>query len=123
VRILFQPQQLDSFLFSGATAVLTAISILPHLRQHSASSSVALMKSSRCVRKSDILVARPEFKDQGLEARFAVSTLFGTDQRAAEEILRARLSIDFTGDRTGDAPIEPGPAHGHRRGRGRFFAV
>lgn len=45
------------------------------------------------VRKSEhFLIARPEFKDlRELKGkRLAVSTLFGSDQRAAEEILRAR---------------------------------
>jgi ABC-type nitrate/sulfonate/bicarbonate transport system substrate-binding protein len=45
------------------------------------------------VRKSEhFLVARPEFKDlRELKGkRLAVSTLFGSDQRAAEEILRAK---------------------------------
>jgi ABC-type nitrate/sulfonate/bicarbonate transport system substrate-binding protein len=45
------------------------------------------------VRKSEhFLIARPEFKDlRELKGkRLAVSTLFGSDQRAAEEILRAK---------------------------------
>jgi len=45
------------------------------------------------VRKSEhFLLARPEFKDlRELKGkRLAVSTLFGSDQRAAEEILRAK---------------------------------
>jgi NitT/TauT family transport system substrate-binding protein len=45
------------------------------------------------VRKSEhFLIARPEFKDlRDLKGkRLAVSTLFGSDQRAAEEILRAK---------------------------------
>lgn len=62
------------------------------------------------VRKSEhFLVARPEFKElKELKGkRLAVSTLFGTDQRAAEEILRAKgFPIDFIkAIALGDAPI------------------
>ena len=62
------------------------------------------------VRKSEhFLVARPEFKElKDLKGkRLAVSTLFGTDQRAAEEILRAKgFPIDFIKPLAlGDAPI------------------
>jgi len=62
------------------------------------------------VRKSEhFLVARPEFKDlKDLKGkRLAVSTLFGTDQRAAEEILRAKgFPIDFIKPvALGDAPV------------------
>jgi NitT/TauT family transport system substrate-binding protein len=62
------------------------------------------------VRKSEhFLVARPEFKElKDLKGkRLAVSTLFGTDQRAAEEMLRAKgLPIDFIKPiALGDAPI------------------
>ena len=62
------------------------------------------------VRKSEhFLVARPEFKEiKDLKGkRLAVSTLFGTDQRAAEEILRAKgFPIDYIKPLAlGDAPI------------------
>lgn len=62
------------------------------------------------VRKSEhFLVARPEFKDlKDLKGkRLAVSTLFGTDQRAAEEMLRAKgFPIDFIKPiALGDAPV------------------
>jgi NitT/TauT family transport system substrate-binding protein len=62
------------------------------------------------VRKSEhFLVARPEFKDlKDLKGkRLAVSTLFGTDQRAAEEMLRAKgFPIDFNKPiALGDAPV------------------
>ena len=62
------------------------------------------------VRKSDhFLVARPEIKDlKDLKGkRLAVSTLFGTDQRAAEEILRAKgFPVGFVKPiALGDAPV------------------
>lgn len=62
------------------------------------------------VRKSEhFLVARQEFKElKDLKGkRLAVSTLFGTDQRAAEEMLRAKgLPIDYLKPiALGDAPI------------------
>ncbi|HMA81989.1 MAG TPA: ABC transporter substrate-binding protein [Candidatus Binatia bacterium] len=62
------------------------------------------------VRKSDhFLVARPEIKElKDLKGkRLAVSTLFGTDQRAAEEILRAKgFPVGFVKPiALGDAPV------------------
>ena len=62
------------------------------------------------VRKSDhFLVARPEIKElKDLNGkRLAVSTLFGTDQRAAEEILRAKgFPVGFVKPiALGDAPV------------------
>jgi NitT/TauT family transport system substrate-binding protein len=62
------------------------------------------------VRKSEhFLVARPEMKElKDLKGkRLAVSTLFGTDQRAAEEMLRAKgFPLGFVKPiALGDAPI------------------
>lgn len=62
------------------------------------------------VRKSEhFLVARPEIKElKDLKGkRLAVSTLFGTDQRAAEEMLRAKgFPIGFVKPiALGDAPV------------------
>jgi len=62
------------------------------------------------VRKSEhFLVVRPEFKElKDLKGkRLAVSTLFGTDQRAAEEMLRAKgFPVDYMKPiALGDAPI------------------
>jgi NitT/TauT family transport system substrate-binding protein len=62
------------------------------------------------VRKSEhFLVVRPEFKElKDLKGkRLAVSTLFGTDQRAAEEMLRAKgFPVDHMKPiALGDAPI------------------
>jgi NitT/TauT family transport system substrate-binding protein len=62
------------------------------------------------VRKSEhFLVVRPEFKElKDLKGkRLAVSTLFGTDQRAAEEMLRAKgFPADYMKPiALGDAPI------------------
>jgi NitT/TauT family transport system substrate-binding protein len=62
------------------------------------------------VRKSEhFLVARPEIKElKDLKGkRLAVSTLFGTDQRAAEEILRAKgFPIGFVKPiALGEAPV------------------
>ncbi|HVO96189.1 MAG TPA: ABC transporter substrate-binding protein, partial [Terriglobales bacterium] len=62
------------------------------------------------VRKSEhFLVSRPEIKElKDLKGkRLAVATLFGTDQRAAEEILRAKgFPADFVKPiALGDAPI------------------
>jgi NitT/TauT family transport system substrate-binding protein len=62
------------------------------------------------VRKSEhFLVVRPEFKElKDLKGkRLAVSTLFGTDQRAAEEMLRAKgFAVDYMKPiALGDAPI------------------
>ena len=62
------------------------------------------------VRKSEhFLVARPEIKElKDLKGkRLAVSTLFGTDQRAAEEMLRAKgFPLGFVKPiALGDAPV------------------
>lgn len=62
------------------------------------------------VRKSEhFLVARPEIKElKDLKGkRLAVSTLFGTDQRAAEEMLRAKgFPVGFVKPiALGDAPV------------------
>ena len=81
------------------------------------------------VRKSEhFLVARPEFKElKDLKGkRLAVSTLFGTDQRAAEEILRAKgFPIDLSSRMAlGDAPIRTQALRTeHRRVRLGLFAV
>ena len=60
---------------------------------HAILGGFALKFAAVSVRKSEhFLIARPEFKDlRELKGkRLAVSTLFGSDQRAAEEILRAK---------------------------------
>jgi ABC-type nitrate/sulfonate/bicarbonate transport system substrate-binding protein len=74
------------------------------------------------VRKTDhFLVVRPELKELRdlKDKRLAVSTLFGTDQRAAEEMLRAKgFPPGFVKPvALGDAPIRAQASRRHRSRR------
>jgi ABC-type nitrate/sulfonate/bicarbonate transport system substrate-binding protein len=80
------------------------------------------------VRKSEhFLIARPEFKAlRELKGkRLAVLTLFGSDQRAAEEILRAKgfSPTDIKPVALGEAGCGAGFAIRGCRSRGGLFAV